>query len=351
MFVPYSKALKAEIERYLPEPRLINSIFFGGGTPSYLPVNILTDLLGFIKEGFRIKPDAEITIEVNPGTIDHAELALLKSAGFNRLSIGLQARQDRLLKSIGRIHTWDDFSEIYQAGRATGFSNLGVDLIFGLPGQTLQEWGETLRSVVSLQPEHISTYCLQLEKGTVLAKDVERGLVQLPSEDEVVAMMGLAMDYLPKKGYQHYEISNYAKPGFRSFHNLGYWRGNDYLGFGAGAYSTYNDKRWTNIEEPEDYIKAVVEGNSAVESCEMLDQKTKAVERLMLGLRLQEGVDLIKYKAEFGFDLKKTAEPYLTNFSKQNLLKLNGSQLTLTDAGIMVSNTVISSLLNGVERG
>lgn len=335
---------------YLSEPRLINSIFFGGGTPSYLPVNILTDLLGFIKGRFRIKPDAEITIEVNPGTIDHAELALLKSAGFNRLSIGLQARQDRLLKSIGRIHTWDDFLKIYQAGRYAGFSNLGVDIIFGLPGQTLPEWAETLRSVVSLQPEHISTYGLQLEIDTMLAKDVERGLVRLPSEDEVVAMMSLAMDYLPKKGYQHYEISNYAKPGFQSVHNLGYWRGNDYLGFGAGAYSTLNDKRWINIEEPWHYIKAVAEGISAVKSCEMLDQKTKAVERLMLGLRLQAGVDLFKYKAEFGIDLLKTAGPYLTNFIEQNLLVLDGPHLTLTDAGIMVSNTVISSLLKGVEK-
>ena len=335
---------------YLPEPHLINSIFFGGGTPSYLPVNILTDLLGFIKGHFLIRPDAEITIEVNPGTIDHGELALLKSAGFNRLSIGLQAWQDHLLKSIGRVHTWDDFLEIYQAGRGVGFSNLGVDIIFGLPGQTLQEWAETLRGVVSLHPEHISAYGLQLEKGTVLAKDVERGLVRLPSEDEVVAMMSLAMNYLPQKGYQHYEISNYARPGFQSAHNLGYWRGNDYLGFGAGAYSTLNDKRWTNIEGPWHYIDAVVEGTSAVKSCEMLDQKTKAVERLMLGLRLKAGVDLLKYEAEFGIDLLKTAGPYLTNFIGQNLLVLDGQHLTLTDAGIMVSNTVISSLLNGVEK-
>ncbi len=348
MIAPYSKAVKVEIQEYLPESRLISSIFFGGGTPSYLPVKNLVDLLGFIKENFRIEPDAEITLEANPGTINCQELALLKSAGFNRLSIGLQAWQDHLLASIGRIHSLDDFLKIYQAGRFAGFSNLGIDIIFGLPGQTVQDWAETLKEVASLQPEHISAYGLQLEAGTQLAKDVELGSKQLPSEDEVLEMMSLAMDYLPNKGYQHYEISNYAKPRFQSTHNLGYWHGNDYLGFGAGAYSTVNGERWYNIEEPWDYIEAVFKGASPIKNREKLVTKDKATEALMLGLRLRAGVNLHEFEAKYGIDLLKTAEPYLTCLLEQKLLVLNDYCLALTNIGIMLSNSVISSLFFGI---
>ncbi|MGE5604538.1 MAG: coproporphyrinogen III oxidase, partial [Bacteroidota bacterium] len=200
----------------------------------------------------------------------------------------------------------------------------------------------------ALQPEHISAYGLQLEAGTQLAEDVKLGLKSLPAEDEVVEMMDLAMTFLPDKGYQHYEISNYAKPGFQSAHNLVYWRGGDYLGFGAGAYSTVAEERWYNIENPEVYIETVCQGTSPIKSREKLSPKIKAAEALMLGLRLRAGVDLGKYKAEFGIDLLKTAEPYLTNFLEQKLLVLNESRLALTDAGIGLSNSVISSLLLGI---
>lgn len=346
----YFKAIKAEIQKYLPEPRLVGSIYFGGGTPSYLPVQLLAEILGFIKEHFRTKPDAEITLEVNPGTIDCQELASLKSAGFTRLSIGLQAWQDHLLRSIGRIHSLDDFLKIYEAGRSAGFSNFGVDIIFGLPGQTVQDWAVTLKEVTALQPEHISAYGLQLEAGTQLAEDVKLGRKLLPSEDEVLEMMDLAMTYLPDKGYQHYEISNYAKPGFQSVHNLNYWYGGDYLGFGAGAYSTDAGERRYNIEEPWDYIEALGKGASPVKSREKLDQKTKAVEVLMLGLRLRAGIDLREYHTAFGIDILKTAEPYLTSLLEQKLLVLTDSRLALTKEGIKVSNSVISSLLLGIEE-
>lgn len=346
---PYADALKNEIRRFLPEPRWISSIFFGGGTPSYLPVKILTDLLSFLKEHFLIKPDAEITIEVNPGTINSPELDLLRSAGFNRLSIGLQAWQDQILSSIGRIHSVVDFLKVYQLGRTAGFSNLGVDIIFGLPGQTIQDWAETLAEVTALQPEHISAYGLQLESGTELAKNVAEGLIQLPSEDEVVEMMGLVMDYLPNQGYQHYEISNYAKPGFESVHNLGYWQGDDYLGFGAGAYSTVAGERWYNLTEPWKYIDAANNGAPVAAGREKLDQKTKAAEALMLGLRLRDGVDLPKYEAEYGINLLEVARPYLTSLMERNLVVIKGgSRLVLTKTGIMLSNSVISSLLVGV---
>lgn len=347
MIVPYVKALKAEIESYLPEQRLVRSIFFGGGTPSYLPVKLLAELLCFIKEHFQLSHNVEISIETNPGTVKGPELAELKSAGFNRLSIGLQACQDRLLKNIGRIHSWIDFLNIYEAGRSAGFTNVGVDLIFGLPAQTLRDWRETLERVVSLKPEHISAYGLQLEPGVKLTTDIEHGLTQLPSEDEVVKMMNLAMDYLPEQGYQHYEISNYARPGFQCVHNLSYWRGDDYLGFGAGAYSTDNNERRFNIKEPWNYIKSISKRTSVIKERESLDVKTRATEALMLGLRMRSGVNLQEYKAEYGIDLFKTTG-HLKKLIDQKLVVLNGPFLALTNSGIILSNSVISSLLAGI---
>ncbi len=343
LIVPYVKALKTEIEIYLPEERLVRSIYFGGGTPSYLSVNLLAELLNFIKERFRLSLDIEITVEINPGTIKGPELLLLKSIGFNRLSIGLQAFQDILLKSIGRIHSWVDFLNVFEAGRTAGFDNLGIDIIFGLPGQNLQDWKETLERVTSLKPEHISAYGLQLEPGTKLATAVEHGLVDLPTDDEVADMMSMAMGYLPEKGYQQYEISNYARSGFQSVHNLSYWRSNDYLGFGAGAYSTINNERWVNIDEPWNYIDAVNRNGSIIKEKEKLDFKTRAIEALMLGLRLREGINLLEYKTEYGIDL--TISPHINELLDQKLLVINGPYLALTDTGIMLSNSVISSLL------
>ncbi len=348
LIVPYVKALKAEIGRYLPEPRLIRTVFFGGGTPSYLSVEILADILLFIKEYFRVSPDAEITLETNPGTIKGQDLVFLKSVGFNRLSIGLQTSQNHLLNNIGRIHSLADFLNIYESGRAAGFSNLGIDIIFGLPGQSLRDWSQTLEQVAVLKPEHISAYGLQLEAGTELAAAVERGVTQLPSEDEVVEMMRLAMSYLPEQGYRHYEISNYAKPGFESIHNLSYWRGNDYLGFGAGAYSTFNGERWFNIKEPWKYINAINAKTSVIAGREKLDSKTKAIEGLMLGLRLRTGLNLIEYENEYGINLIEATGPYLKSLLEQKMLVLKDPYLSLTDTGIMLSNSVISSLLAGI---
>lgn len=345
MIAPYLKALKAEIKRYLPQPRLVSSIFFGGGTPSYLPPELLADLLLFIKENFCLSHNVEVTIEANPGTIKGSELPILKSAGFNRLSIGLQACQDHLLKGIGRIHSWDDFLNIFEAGRAAGITNIGTDLIFGLPEQSLQDWRETLERVVSLGPDHISAYGLQLEPGTRLALAVEQGLARLPSEDDSAEMMSIAMSFLPKQGYRHYEISNYARPGFHSIHNLGYWRGCDYLGFGAGAYSTVGNQRWCNLKEPEIYIDTINKQETVIGEDENLDFHTRAMEALMLGLRLRAGVNLEEYEAEYGTDLLKTAGSCLAELLDLKLINIEGKILSLTNNGVLLSNRVIGSLL------
>ena len=196
----YIEALILEMQSYLPQRRHLSSIYFGGGTPSYLPVEELIKVMNYIKAHFLISTQTEITLELNPGTIGVEDLILLKEAGFNRLSIGLQAAQDRLLESIGRIHTWNEFNDVFELAREIGFTNLGVDLIFGLPDQSLADWEETLQKVVALNPEHISAYGLQLESGTKLAELVSDGILKLPTEDEVVAMMRLSDELFAESG-------------------------------------------------------------------------------------------------------------------------------------------------------
>jgi oxygen-independent coproporphyrinogen-3 oxidase len=344
----YVKALWAEIERYLPQTAPITSVYFGGGTPSCLPAKLLSATLGHLKKHFLITRQTEITIEINPGTAGIEKLLELQDAGFNRLSIGLQASQDELLHTIGRIHNWDDFVTCYQMAREVGFANISVDLIFGLPRQTEVQWRETLQKVVGLNPEHLSAYCLQLESGTMLHSMVEKQMLVLPEEDIVAAMMELTMKYLKAAGYEHYEISNYAKPGRRSAHNLSYWRSRDYLGFGAGAYSTVYEERWYNVKEPQVYIERIQNGQSAVAEREQLNRRTAAVEALMLGLRIREGINLKQYSDLHEIDLMKKARSELARLFTENLIDKQGDYLFLTDKGLLLGNYVISQLMRAL---
>jgi len=349
LMTAYGEALLLEVERSLPDDREISSIYFGGGTPSYFPIEILSKVLTFIKSRAKLARTTEVTLEVNPGTVGSNELQGLYQAGFNRLSIGLQVVQDHLLKTIGRIHNFVEFLEVFQAARELGFENLGIDLIFGLPGQTLLEWQESVTQVVKLQPEHISAYGLQLENGTPLAEMVATKRATLPSEDEVVTMMQWVMDFLPEVGYTHYEISNYAKPGKEARHNLGYWQGVEYLGFGAGAVSTFAGERWQNPAIPVEYIQAVHEGIVSRLELEKIDTKIAAREALMLGLRLNKGLNLQEYQHKYQLDLVEKLEPELISLIGQKLLQLEANQLSLTQQGIFLSNQVIGRLLNGLQ--
>jgi oxygen-independent coproporphyrinogen-3 oxidase len=341
----YITALYTEIESYLPQTRPVGSIYFGGGTPSYLPTEMLTETLGFLKNSLYLLPRTEITVEVNPGTVTPDKLINLKEAGFNRLSIGLQATRNDLLESIGRIHTWDDFWFCYQLAREVGFDNIGVDLIFGLPRHTLAQWRETLEQVVAVGPDHISAYGLQLESGTLLKGMVERGELELPEEDEAAEMMEFAMRYLPECGYCHYEISNYAKPGRESVHNLSYWECCDYLGFGAGAYSTVYGERWANFRDPGLYIERIQHQLPIIAERELIKGRTVATEALMLGLRTRKGVNLQEFREKHRIDLTRKAQVELANLHDEQLVVCNKDFLFLTDKGILISNYVISRLL------
>lgn len=333
----------------MPLAQPLGSIYFGGGTPSYLPTKLITGLLGSILEVGGIKP-LEITLEANPATLTAASLAELREAGFNRLSIGLQAAQDDLLASIGRIHGWRDFCVSYELARQAGFDNIGVDLIFGLPGQTTEAWHNTLEMVVGLAPEHISTYALQLEPGTPLGSMVQSGRLSLPDEDSTVAMFQMAMTYLPEHGYDHYEISNYSRPGFESRHNLHYWLNGDYLGCGAGACSTLHGKRWTNIRKPGRYIEFLEQGVPVAAEEEEITKSIAMAERLILRLRMKQGLDLREFRKDFGFDLPVYAGLELELLSRSGLLLIHDDCLCLTPAGVLISNEVIARLLNAVEH-
>lgn len=341
----YIEALKCEINRFLPCSYPVRSVYFGGGTPSYLPSHDVSSLLIYLKKNFHIDSNAEITLEVNPGTTNRTALTEYRRAGFNRLSIGLQATQDSILKTLGRIHGWGDFIETFQTSQEIGFSNIGIDLIYGLPGQSLGDWEETLAKVVSLNPTHISAYGLQIEEGTPFGKMMDEGRLGVPSEAVVVTMMETAMRYLPDHGYLQYEISNYARPGFESIHNIGYWKGEPYLGFGAGATSTLHRERWTNFRDPTRYIQAVLKGSPAIAEREAIDQKTAAVERLMLGLRMRAGLDMEKFKEEYLPEPSLDWEEEIDFLEEQGFIYIEGRRIGLTDRGIPVSNEIIARLL------
>jgi oxygen-independent coproporphyrinogen-3 oxidase len=344
----YVTALQLEIERYLPQTAPLSSVYFGGGTPSYLPAELLSAALDYLKQHFFITSQTEITIEMNPGTAGVEKLLVLQAAGFNRLSIGLQAAQDELLTTIGRIHNWDEFVTCYQLAREVGFANIGVDLIFGLPRQTITQWRETLERVVALNPDHLSVYGLQLEPGTFLHSMVTKQMLTLPDEDTVAAMMELAMNYLRDAGFDHYEISNYARPGRRSAHNLSYWRCRDYLGFGAGAYSTVHGERWSNFKDPRVYIERLEGGQTVVAEREVLNRRLAAVEALMLGLRTSEGINLQQYEDRYAIDILKKARNELTNLFSAQLIARQDGHLFLTDQGILLGNYVTTQLLRSL---
>jgi oxygen-independent coproporphyrinogen-3 oxidase len=280
----YVSALCKEIELYAPTQRTISTVFFGGGTPSVLEPAHMTSIFASLRRHFSIDPDAEITLEANPESITPEKLTAWKGAGINRLSIGLQAYDDTLLKAMGRLHTVKQFDVAYSSIREAGFANLNIDLIYGFPGQTVECWKETLEAAASLQPEHLSLYALTIEEHTPYgASGVEI------DEDLQAEMYSQARFYLPEQGYGQYEVSNFSRQGKECRHNLIYWRGQDYLGLGVGAVGCVGGLRWENQKNLGPYYKDIASGRLPRQKQEILDDKTRKFERLMLGLRLREG--------------------------------------------------------------
>ena len=332
--------------------RPISTIFIGGGTPTILPARKISRILETIQEkrdpGF--PAPEEITIECNPGTVDEADLQTFLSSGINRISFGLQSADNRELETLGRIHSWEEFLESYRLARKAGFENINVDLMSALPGQTPAGWRSTLEKVLALQPEHISAYSLIIEEGTPFyqiygeadrcrREDEPQSL--LPSEEEEREMYEDTGRILAAHGYHRYEISNYAKGGKECRHNCGYWTGIEYKGFGLGASSLLQKRRYRNTESLESYL----DGAWQPEMVEALTRENEMEETVILGLRMMEGVSGEKFYQKYGKHLTDIYEETIRKYVKMGLMEADKQGIRLTESGISVSNVILSDFL------
>lgn len=332
----------------------ISTIFIGGGTPSILEETQIKSIGEAIKNSFTIVEDAEVTMEINPGTVNLSKLRSIKEAGINRLSIGLQSTDDTELKMLGRIHTFDTFLETYKMAREVGFGNINVDLISAIPGQTLESWEKTLYTVASLNPEHISAYSLIIEEGTSFyekytedGKKKQKDVVALPDEDTERQIYQSTETLLQKYGYHRYEISNYAKNGFECRHNLGYWERKNYLGIGLGAASLIGKERFTNTQDYKDYT----ERKKVPEIRRDYQKLTKAeeIEEFMfLGLRKTKGISISEFETNFQKSIWEIYGKQLKMFEEEKVLLIEGDTIRLTKHGLDVCNALFVDFLDPV---
>ena len=336
----YVKALVDEIRDRSEEFKghTIETVYLGGGTPSLFSPQTIGAILNETIRNFTVAGEAEITIEANPNTVDHKKFSAFHSLGINRLSLGVQSFKDDLLKILGRIHTAQEAIAACKQARAAGFENIGIDLIFGIPFQTITDWKDDLDRALALCPEHISTYLLHLEEGTPLYQSVSRGELALPSDELQAEMFKTTWTKLGQAGYEHYEVSNFALPGFRSRHNQRYWEGKEYLGIGAGAHSflkTGWGMRRANISNPLLYMERA----EKTEYEEHLKKEEAIEEAIFLGLRQREGIDVKRFEERFGLTLD-------THFpSLEGLVQEKMGCLTLTPRGLLLSNEVFVRLM------
>lgn len=324
----------------------VTTVFFGGGTPSILPADLMGQLLGALGDCFDIAENAEITVEANPGTLTMEKLETYLEGGVNRLSIGLQSCDDTELKTLGRIHCYDDFLKSYQRARQAGFTNINIDLMSGLPGQDLHSWKSTLRKVLMLKPEHISAYSLIIEPETPFYERYGEERRGLPDEDADREMYHLTREMLEEAGFSRYEISNYARPGRECRHNIGYWTGVEYLGLGLEASSYTHGFRYHNTRSLEEYLNADLREAGAV-SCDIeeLSQKDRMEEFMFLGLRMMQGVSGSEFMSRFGQNMWNVYKKQIEKLEKQGLLEMKYPWIRLTEQGVDVSNRVFSEFL------
>ena len=332
---------KIDFENGKDDLFLVKTIYIGGGTPSLIDSKYIVQIIEDIKLNFEIDEKAEITIEVNPRTVTLEKLEDYKRAGINRLSIGLQSTHEHLLKEIGRIHTYLDFLDTFRFAREAGFENINVDLMIGLPNQTLEEVKDSIEEIVSMEPEHISVYSLILEENTPLFKKVEEGL-ELPNEDLERKMYWAVKQTLEQNNYIHYEISNFAKQGYESKHNLDCWNQKEYIGFGVAAHSYTNGIRYSNIENLEQYIKNYEEDKTEENLVfhEKQDMEAMQKEYMLLGLRKIEGVKINDFKSKFVKNPIYLFRNELKRLSDEKLITVDSNTIRLTSKGINLANLV-----------
>ncbi len=333
----------------LAHPLYATTLYMGGGTPSLLEPSLVGSIIESASRWFKLDPLAEITLEANPGTVTAASLAGYRAAGVNRLSLGVQSFDDRMLARLGRVHTAREAREAFVMARRAGFDNIGIDLIHGLPGQDINHWREQLRVAVELRPEHISAYGLTVEEGTPFARLENQGVLALPEEEDAAAMFEETAELLAPAGYGQYEIANFALPGRRSRHNQVYWCRGNYLGFGAGAHSflrePYPGIRWRNPDDLGAYGCSLAEGVLPETDRTPLAEKDAMAEWLFLGLRMLEGVEEEQFRAEFGAPLAEVHGAAIERLCEAGLLVREGEHLRLTRRGVILSNRVFAAFL------
>ncbi len=318
---------------------VLETIYFGGGTPSLLSPEALGSILTAVRAEATLVEEVEITVEANPN--DRMRFAALRELGINRLSLGVQALNDRTLKALGRFHTAGEAEEALGAARSAGFQNVNVDLIFGAPEQVIEEWMATLKRAIWLHPEHLSVYGLTIESGTAFGRRFAKGKLPLPSEEDQAVMYEITIDQLCAAGYDHYEISNFAQPGFASRHNLGYWEGKPYLGLGVSAHSFLQGCRSWNTSDVLLYMERIEAKGTAIAGAEQLSEETRFLEQIMLGLRRPGG---IPEGVLADPRLKRAAEYLLAEY----LLERRAGQIRLTRRGLLLADLVCAELVRGV---
>ena len=338
----YVQALLREIQAVEKgEGRSVSSIFIGGGTPSVLDERLLGDILREIRNRFKMEEDAEITIEVNPGTANIGKLQAYREMGINRLSIGLQSPEDRELKILGRIHNYGQFLETYQEARTVGFDNINIDLMSAIPDQTYEGWVKNLRTVAELEPEHISAYSLIVEEGTPFAARK----LNLPDEDTEYNMYEATAQILKEYGFEQYEISNYARKGRECRHNVGYWTRQDYLGFGLGASSLYGKERFANTADMKKYLESSKIPEKIREKEPSLTREDEMAEFMFLGLRMTKGISKADFQRCFGCTIESVYGEVLEKYESMELLLEKDGRIFLSREGIHVSNSIMAEFL------
>jgi len=339
----YVQALCGEIEAEGKHYRnyQVETVFLGGGTPSLLSGEQIQKMMDCLRRAYQVSPDAEISMEMNPGTVTARKLAAYKKAGINRVSLGLQSANNNELAMLGRIHTWEMFLESYRLCREAGFSNINIDLMSALPGQTRESYLYSLMQVTALEPEHISAYSLIIEEGTPFYQQYLDSPL-LPDEETERGMYEDTKKYLAKEGYVHYEISNFAKQGKACRHNCTYWERGDYVGFGLGAASMVNNKRWSNVTDVSEYIK--LPAGEKKRNVQSLSEAEQMEETMFLGLRMMQGVSKEKFRTCFGVEPEQVYGEVIEKHIRNGLLVM-GDTIYLTEKGIDVSNYVMSDFL------
>lgn len=344
-FERYLAAVMQQLRQMSSCERPLTSIFFGGGTPTMLPPDALSSLLADCRQQFRCAEDMEMSIEVNPATVDLSALQTLRQAGFNRLSIGAQSFHDDELQGLGRPHTAADAARTGRLARAAGFTNIGLDLMCGLPGQTLQTWQDTLDQALQLAPQHLSIYELTIEEGTPFARQQKIGDLALPDEDTVLRLLETTQQMAGQAGFRRYEIANYARPGFACRHNSNYWRNGDWFGLGPSAVSSLDGIRCTAVADVKEFCRRIESGQNVCQERETLEPEAAFRETVVIGLRMTAGVSLEELRCRFGLDAEAYYGDVLVRLIRLGMLEIAQGHLRLTAQGLLLANTVMAELV------